>query len=1001
MLLAALFSLASTAAPVAPEHLRVEGLLESVAVISEPLPRFSFLHGELADGGGSFGVTQASYHITVADADAVGADAVVWDSGDVQSSNCSQIIYAGKALLPFTRYHWSVSWTSSAGVKSAPATARFETGPISVGDWQGAGWLNGTTHGGAGKVLSTKCQFRNEFNVPAGEKVQWARAYVAAMGCAHIEVNGRVPMPNLRGVCPWPVNSDSARYMTHDITSLLLPGQNALGMIAGFQEGRWTNPPQAILLVVLKLASKLAPTFALSSGSPGWMGTDPYVTTSTAWDATIDWTMREEGWSAPGFMPGPGWIAITAGSTSDPGLAVSARALAMPLSTELSRVKPISVRSTGDGGFVYAFPKNFVGTIEFAPLPLAANGSSLTVLLGEWLAHAPVTAKPTPAPPPPAPKFARCGLVAEGAVLHLGCPDGGKTIDGILFASWGTPALADESAGCAAGFKEGICPKTGRIGSSNNSLPVVEHFCLNKTSCAVPADRKHFDDPPPGPPHDPCGGTVKALAAEIHCSGDLPGASCKGSCYNQPPVAPTPPPPPSPLPPQPDPTFPTISGPVQQYENHILRAGNSKPLGTLFCWHGFQYVRVTPSGDTGFTGALDAIVALEIRTNMTATGSLAFGGEGDPQAEDAAEVLTHINQMTLQSQRSNVAAYMPTDCPTREKHGWLGDALDASEQVLFNFEVAPVHEAFFRTIEDNQDPATGDVLAVVPKPGKFGSGCNDIAWTSAYPQIVDMQHQYYGNTRTLQRRWPSLVKYQENLIANAQRNGSASPHEGLAVCDQFNDWLCGNAQSCCTVKGAPNCPVGPEMGGFSYVLGLRAMSRMAATLGNSSAAARYAELAETGTGEFHKYFYNSSVGRYGGDEGAIQSLSLPALKIGSPPPALLPHIVETVRFLGGCLLSGLRTSRSMLTSDLCMLVRACACLHVAAGCRSHQGDQLHNGCRRSHLQDHLQHTLGERPARGGSAHSHQHRGALNRPLVEKMERDYVLRGFSRRQQRNQ
>ena len=60
----------------APEHLRVEGLLESVAVISEPLPRFSFLHGELA-GGGNFGVTQTSYHIIVAEADSIGADVVV------------------------------------------------------------------------------------------------------------------------------------------------------------------------------------------------------------------------------------------------------------------------------------------------------------------------------------------------------------------------------------------------------------------------------------------------------------------------------------------------------------------------------------------------------------------------------------------------------------------------------------------------------------------------------------------------------------------------------------------------------------------------------------------------------------------------------------------------------------------------------------------------------------------------------------------------------------
>ena len=32
-------------------------------------------------------------------------------------------------------------------------------------------------------------------------------------------------------------------------------------------------------------------------------------------------------------------------------------------------------------------------------------------------------------------------------------------------------------------------------------------------------------------------------------------------------------------------------------------------------------------------------------------------------------MLPGVNSMTLQSQRTNVAAYMPTDCPTREKHG--------------------------------------------------------------------------------------------------------------------------------------------------------------------------------------------------------------------------------------------------------------------------------------------------------------------------------------------
>ena len=99
-----------------------------------------------------------------------------------------------------------------------------------------------------------------------------------------------------------------------------------------------------------------------------------------------------------------------------------------------------------------------------------------------------------------------------------------------------------------------------------------------------------------------------------------------------------------------------------------------------------------------------------------------------------------------------------------------------------------------------------------------GAGaCDDIAWTSAYPQITEMQHGYFGNTRTLANKWDSLVRYQENLIANAESSAS-NLHEGLAVCDQFNDWLCGNAQSCCSHTPAGSaCPVGAEMGGFNFV----------------------------------------------------------------------------------------------------------------------------------------------------------------------------------------
>ena len=380
-LLVAVTSISSAALP-APFHLRVEGLLEAVAVISEPSPRFSFLHGaDLAPQ--SFGVTQASYRITVAAADDTAAAKEVWDSGYVNSSNCSQIVYAGKALAPFTRYTWSAGWTSSAGHTSALATAKFETGPLAASDWQGAGWLRGCildppvhwasclTDGDTG----AKGQFRNEFSVPVGKKVRFARAYVAAAGCAHIEVNGGIPKPDLRGICPWPVTTSSVRYVTHDITPLIVPGTNALGMVAGSA----MKAPQAVLLVAIVYEGESSPAFALSSSTAGWMATKAYVT-ATAWDSTVDWTKQEAGWSTTAFTPGASWSATNASVPGEKD-AVSARALAMPLSTVLGEVKPSSVLKTSDGGYLYSFPKNFVGTIQFKPLPSAASGSNLTVLL--------------------------------------------------------------------------------------------------------------------------------------------------------------------------------------------------------------------------------------------------------------------------------------------------------------------------------------------------------------------------------------------------------------------------------------------------------------------------------------------------------------------------------------------------------------------------------------------------------------------------------------------
>jgi hypothetical protein len=89
---------------------------------------------------------------------------------------------------------------------------------------------------------------------------------------------------------------------------------------------------------------------------------------------------------------------------------------------------------------------------------------------------------------------------------------------------------------------------------------------------------------------------------------------------------------------------------------------------------------------------------------VSSTGALSFGGDGQSgsMSEHAAWVLNGINVMTLGAQLGNLAAYLPTSCPTTEKQGWMGDALFAAEQSLYNFDLSAIYHSFLDSIEDNQ-----------------------------------------------------------------------------------------------------------------------------------------------------------------------------------------------------------------------------------------------------------------------------------------------------------
>jgi alpha-L-rhamnosidase len=149
-----------------------------------------------------------------------------------------------------------------------------------------------------------------------------------------------------------------------------------------------------------------------------------------------------------------------------------------------------------------------------------------------------------------------------------------------------------------------------------------------------------------------------------------------------------------------------------------------------FTWHGFQYVQITldankTDSSVGFDSSkkpaelCEAVLGLEVRNELEKTGELGF---------EEGHILNRLNQLVRYSQECNVAASQPTDCPTREKHGWLGDAQVTAEEAMLNFHMAAIYTEYLVELQDAQVTSgkrAGDVPGVCPVKGTVNTDMTD------------------------------------------------------------------------------------------------------------------------------------------------------------------------------------------------------------------------------------------------------------------------------------
>lgn len=316
-----------------------------------------------------------------------------------------------------------------------------------------------------------------------------------------------------------------------------------------------------------------------------------------------------------------------------------------------------------------------------------------------------------------------------------------------------------------------------------------------------------------------------------------------------------------------------------QWFSYTLR-GASRGVETWhprFSYYGFRYVQAEGTGDDGVR--LVSLRGEAVHSSSEQVGTFASSDE----------MLNRIHTLILRAIENNAVSLF-TDCPHREKLGWLEETHLMAPSLLYDFDFAGLYAATAHNIADAQKsdgPMAGMVPTIAPeyvifKPG-YGVFDDSPEWGSAAVLAPWEAFQRSGDRAFLAAQYDVMRAYARYLGSRA--------HDGI-VDYGLGDWF----------------DIGPGDAGFSklttagvtgtatYYQDLIALERTAAVLGRSEESQAFAEQAERVRAIFNARFYDAAQHRY--DKGSQTAQAMP-LALGMVPAgqagAVLDALVADIR----------------------------------------------------------------------------------------------------------
>ncbi|SEF19856.1 alpha-L-rhamnosidase [Amycolatopsis pretoriensis] len=291
-----------------------------------------------------------------------------------------------------------------------------------------------------------------------------------------------------------------------------------------------------------------------------------------------------------------------------------------------------------------------------------------------------------------------------------------------------------------------------------------------------------------------------------------------------------------------------------------------------FTYHGFRYLEV-------------AGVPEDAQLSVTGLRTMADNDSaGDFDSSDA--TLDGIHRLTRAAVENNMQSIL-TDCPSREKLGWLEQDHLAFDALARNYDVQAYLGKIVQDMADGQE-ASGLVPSTVPDHVTLaGSYRDDPNWGGALVQVPLKAYQVYGDKEPLSRFYPAMRRYLAYLQGQPARWVDGVYDYGLG------DWIT-------TEKPAMPRAIPSSFGVWAVEDGL---AKVATALGQD--ASTYRAQADALAKAVWAKYYDAATGLFGGGGQGATAL---ALDMGAVPADLragqIQHLVDTIEAAGWHLVMG-------------------------------------------------------------------------------------------------